>query len=145
MFGDRDIDLDQRLQLPQVDVNEIMLDHLDRVELFALRGRIDALLPSPQMADIDLEAETVRQFQTVQALQTKVVAGNDEPNKKASVIQACAVALQMLAKMQSDVFTSERYKRIENLMIKHLKLLPQETAEAFLADYERLVLEMEKS
>lgn len=143
MFGTRDGEFPRHVDPVGVSVNDIMLDALTPLELYTLRGRIDSVLPTASMAEIDLEQETVRQFQTVRALQATVLAGNDEPNKKASVVQACATALQMLAKMQGDVHTSERFKRVENLMIKYLKLLPKETAEAFLADYERLILDIE--
>lgn len=148
MFGDNGNEFPRSKGLdtdPGVNVNDIMLDGLTQMELFALRGRIDAVLPAPNMSEVNLEDEVVRQFQTVRALQATVIAGNDEPNKKASVIQACATALQMLSKMQAEIYTAERFKRIENLLIKHLKLLPEETAQAFLAGYERLILEIEST
>lgn len=143
MFGTRDGEFPRDIDPVGVNVSDIMLDHLTPMELYTLRGRIDAVLPTASMAELNLEEETVRQYQTVKALQANVLGGNDEPNKKASVVQACATALQMLAKMQGDVHTSERFKRIENLMIKYLKLLPVETAEAFIDQYGRLILDLE--
>lgn len=146
MFGDNGNEFPRAVEQdrgPGFSVNDLMLEQMTQLELYTLRGRIDAILPAARMSEVNLEDEVVRQFQTVRALQTTVLAGNDEPNKKASVVQACATALQMLSKMQAEVHTAERFKRIENLLIKHLKLLPVETAEAFIADYSRLTLELE--
>lgn len=146
MFGDDGNEFPRTMsrdQGPGININDLMLDHMTELELYTLRGRIDAILPAAKMSEVNLEDEVVRQFQTVRALQTTVIAGNDEPNKKASVVQACATALQMLSKMQAEVHTAERFKRIENLLIKHLKLLPEETAQKFLGDYSRLILDLE--
>jgi hypothetical protein len=123
----------------KVPTSELDVSLYSLTELLTLRNKIDALLPPMSMKDMDLEQEVVRQFMTVKALQGDVLGGNDEANKKASVVNACAAALQTLAKMQVELHNAERFKRIENLMIKHLKLLPKESVDKFLDDYARLV------
>lgn len=118
---------------------EVDISLYDQGELLALRDRIDGLLPPMTMASMNLEEAIVRQFMTVKELQNKVLSGNDEPNKKASVVNACASALQTLAKLQIELHTAERFKAIENLMIKHVKALPLEQAQKFMDDYANLV------
>lgn len=110
----------------------------DDMELLVLRHRIDAMLPPMRMSEMNLEEEVVRQFMTVKALQGTTLSGNDEANKKASVVNACAAALQTLAKLQIELHSAERFKTIENLLIKHLKAWPEDLARAFLEDYAKL-------
>jgi len=114
------------------------------VELLTLRNLIDSRLPPMDINELDLEEEVVRQFMTVKGLQAQTLNGNEEANKKASVVNACSVALTSLAKLQVDLHTAERFKKIENLMIRHLKLLPKESADAFLEQYKTLVLDTPK-
>ena len=110
-------------------------------ELLPLRNKIDTMLPPTKMSDMDLEHEIVLQFMTVRALQADTLASNDEANKKASVVNACASALQVLAKMQVELHTAERLKRIEMLVVKYMKTLPKATVDKFLADYSSLSLD----
>ncbi len=117
---------------------EVDISLYDTGELLLLRNRIDSMLPPMTMASMNLEEEIVKQFMTVQALQSKTLAGNDESNKKAAVVNACASALQNLAKLQIELHTAERFKTIENLIIKHVKSLPLETAQKFMDDYSNL-------
>lgn len=108
-------------------------------ELLTLRAKIDERLPKMEIGGIDLESELVLQFRTVQALQNETLEEDRiDANKKASVINACASALMALTKLQVEVYTSERFKQIEGLMIKYLKTLPKETADAFMHDYKNL-------
>ena len=118
---------------------EIDISLYDTSELLMLRNMIDARLPPMQMRSLNLEEEVVLQFMTVKSLQAATLAGNEEANKKASVANACASALQSLVKMQVELHDAERFKKIENLMIKYIKTLPAETAQKFLDDYTNLV------
>jgi hypothetical protein len=144
MFSDNFRDEVANLDRAKVDPGQVDISLYSMTELLILRNRIDTLLPPMSMAEINLEEELVRQFMTVRALQADTLAGNDEANKKASVVNACASALKALAELQTNVHTAERFKRIENLLIKHIKLLPKEAADAFIEQYSQLVLEMKK-
>lgn len=121
--------------------NEVDISLYSDTELLALRSRIDSRLPPMQMSALNLEEEVVRQFMTVKALQGEVLSSHEESNKKASVVNACAAALQALAKMQIELHDAERFKKIESLMVKHIRLLPIEVAESFLKAYSELSLE----
>jgi hypothetical protein len=112
---------------------------LSTAELLSLRGRIDERLPAMKLGSMNLEEELVLQFQTVKALQNDTLEDRFvEPNKKASVVNACASALSQIVKMQTDLHTAERFKTVEGLMIKALKTLPLETIEPFLVEYEKM-------
>lgn len=144
MFGEHESDFrrpTERVEGVKIHPGEIDVSLYSLTELLTLRNKIDALLPPMQMSEMDLETEVVRQFMTVKALQGDTLAGHDEANKKASVVNACAAALQTLAKMQVELHNAERFKKIENLLIRHLKALPKEVADKFLADYSNLVMD----
>lgn len=129
------------LESVQMSAADIDISLYNTTELYALRARIDARLPPTDINELDLEEEVVRQFMQVRDLQAQVLNGNEEANKKAAVINACTNALQALAKLQVELHTAERFKKIENLLIKHLKLLPVEVAESFMDQYQNLILE----
>lgn len=115
------------------------LEHMDVGELLALRAEIDGRLPATALKDMNLEDELVRQFLQVKALQSQVM-GNDEvpANQLAQVAGQVTSTLQALVKMQDQHQTAERFKEIEGLVIKYMKKLPLEVAEAFLNEYEGL-------
>lgn len=117
---------------------EIDLSGLDEADLVALRGRIESLLPTRSLKDLDMERELVLQLITVQQLQRDVLKEEDIPaNQKAQTVNAVAASLATLAKLQNEVFTSERLKRLERVLIETIQTLPPETQEDFLAEYEK--------
>lgn len=113
------------------------IDLMDVDELLRLRTEIDQRLPATRLSEMNLEEELVRQYLQVQALQSAVMEDKDTPaSQKAQVATTVASTLQHLVKMQTDYHTAERFKALENLMIKHFKTLPIDVVEKFLADYE---------
>lgn len=124
-------------QRQQTDLQNLSVD-----ELLSLRSEIDELLPARALGDIDLEHELVVQFLAVKSLQANVLQDdNTAANQKAQVANAVASTLQQLVKMQSEHYNAERFKRIEALLVKSMKLMPVEAAEAFLNEYEELARE----
>lgn len=108
-------------------------------ELLNLRAEIDRLLPSTKLKEMDLEKELVLQYHKVVALQTRVLGDDRTPaNQLAQVSNAVAGTLQQLVTMQAKFHTSERFKKMESLMIHYMKKLPLDVAEAFLDEYEEL-------
>lgn len=108
-------------------------------DLLALREEIDRLVPSAALKDINLEAELVSQYAKIKTLQSDVMADQDTPvNQKAQVANSCAATLGQLTKMQSDFYTSERFKSIEGILIKYLKTLPESMVLEFFNEYEAL-------
>lgn len=111
----------------------------DVEELLNLRSEIEALLPSTKLKDMDLEKELVLQYHKLQSLQTRALEDDRTPaNQLAQVANSVTTTLNQLVAMQTKHHTSERFKEIENLMIKYMKKLPLEVAEAFLDDYENI-------
>ena len=114
------------------------LDAYTLQELLDLRARIERRLPARSLKDLDLEGELTLQFLALQELQNKVIDDKDTPaNQKAQVANSLSAALVNLVKLQGDVHSSERMKRIESILIDTLKDLPVEAVEAFLANYEQ--------
>ena len=115
------------------------LPSLSEAELRRLRDEIDGRLPVDTLASMDMPSELVAQFRTVKNLQSDVLANQEvPPNQQAQVCNAVASTLQQLVKMQTDFYTAERFRTIENLMIAYMKKLPLADAEAFLNEYEKL-------
>jgi hypothetical protein len=117
----------------------VTLSTLTQDELRQLRAEIDLILPPQKLQDIDLEEELVEQYQKVKRLQEDVLNDLETPaNQRAQVAGQVASTLQQLIKMQTEYHTSERFKAIENILIRHIKKLPHDVAEAFINDYEAL-------
>lgn len=107
--------------------------------LLEMRQRINDLLPATALKDLDLEKELVLQFLTLKNLQAKVLEDEHVPaNQRAQVANSVGTTLQNLAKMQVDHYSSERFKKIEMMLINLLNTFPTELTESFFAQYERL-------
>lgn len=117
-------------------IHDISVMEID--ELLELREEIDKHLPATKLSDVNLAEELVLQFQKVKHLQTKVLAEvKTSAQQKAAVANACAGALSALVKMQTELHNAERFKAIENLMIKYMRRLPLDVATEFLEEYAR--------
>lgn len=114
------------------------LSGLTHAELRKLKADIDRLLPeSETLSDMDMPRELVAQFKRVKDLQDSVIDDDETPaNQKAQVAGQVASTLQQLVKMQTDFYTSERFRSIENLMIDFMKSLPLDQARMFIKKYE---------
>lgn len=115
---------------------------LSEVELLRLRAEVDRLLPTKALVDMNLERELVLQYVTVQNLQSSVITDENVPaNQKAQTANAVAASLASLAKLQGDVHTSERIKKVEQVLIEVLQTLPTETQAQFLDRYGQVLEE----
>lgn|SRR3990167_89946 len=105
------------------------------LQLLHLREQINALLPPKALKDIDLEQELALQFQIARALQASMMGPNEEPQKVATVLNACASTLQNLVKMQADYYTADRLKNIEMRLIRALDNVPKKYLTEFFEWY----------
>ncbi|MBT2326754.1 hypothetical protein J7E62_31055 [Variovorax paradoxus] len=106
-------------------------------ELLELRSQIDEKLPVKDLADVDLNRELVLQMLQTQRLQSDVLKDENTPaNQRAQVANAVAAIIAQLARVQSEVYTSERMKRIEGYLIESLQQLPPVAQSKFLELYE---------
>ena len=113
---------------------QVLLKYLDEIK---------SCLPAVNLGGMNLEEELVLQFTATKALQSDVM--DDETiaaNQRAQVANSVAATLQKLIDMQEKVYTLERWKSIESLMIRSLQKLPEELAEEFLVEYERILGEV---
>ena len=106
-------------------------------QLLELRSNLDALLPTRRLKDVNMEVELVRQLAVVHRLQKEVVTDENTPaNQKSQVAGAVANVLAVLSKLQVELYSSERLKNIESILIECLQELPTETQEKFFIAYE---------
>jgi len=116
----------------QVDLSGMPVD-----ELLELRALIDEKLPVKDLADVDLNRELVLQMLATQRLQSDVLKDEDTPaNQRAQVANAVSAIIAQLVKLQTEVYTSERLKRIEGYLIESLHQLPLPAQAKFLELYE---------
>lgn len=107
-------------------------------QLIEMRRQIEDLLPVKDLKDLNLARELVLQVQALQALQQRVIEDLDTPvNQVAQVANSLSSALTNLLKVQTDVYTSERLKTIEAVLIECLGTLPMDAQQGFLDEYER--------
>ena len=115
------------------------LDTMSVEELRELRDEIDRRLPEDKLSQMDLTQELLSQYRLVQRLQDSVLMDDSiAPNQRSQVAGQVASTLQQLVKMQTEFHNAERFRAIENLLIKSIKLMPLDAAEAFISEYERL-------
>lgn len=108
-------------------------------ELLAMRRRIDDVLPPRTLKQMNLEEELLLLYHQSKALLNDVVAEQGVPaNQKAQVANTCAANLKELARLQLDVYKSERMKVIEQALVVMLKRLPEDQREIFVNEYERV-------
>lgn len=115
----------------QLDLTGMPVD-----ELLELRVQIEQRLPVKQLKDLNLEQELVLQLLTSQQLQRDVLQDDEIPaNQRAQCLNAVAAIIAQLVKLQTEVYTSERLKRIEGYLIESLVELPKPAQEVFMARY----------
>lgn len=106
-------------------------------ELLAARAEIDARLPDMSLKSVDVERELVIQLKTAQMLQRDTLEDESTPaNQKSQVLNSASAALANLAKLQIEIYDSERLKRIEAILIEVVNTLPAKAQESFLSRYE---------
>lgn len=94
-------------------------------------------LETTHLAAIEVSVELAMLYGAAKGLLDDTLCNEDTPaNQKAQVLNAAASALQQIAKTRTDLFNSERIRRMEQILIRTLREFP-ELATSFLAMYER--------
>lgn len=133
--GVKDTPFSKPTHVLQVDVGSMPLD-----QLLELRNRIEQHLPAKDLSDMDLKRELVLQVLALQQLQASVISDDDvAPNQKSQVANSLSSALSTLVKIQGDVNTSERFKKLEAALVGSISLLPLEAQRAFIEEYEKIM------
>lgn len=131
--------------------SEALLRAMSLEELLDLRQRVDNLLPPRAISEINMEEELLLQLASLRALSNKIagVGSSDDGeggvvgvplNQRAQLANSITTVLKSLIDRQVEVFSSERFKRIENLLIRHLRRQDGEFAKAFLDEYEQIIV-----
>lgn len=121
-----------------IEVNpRVNLDYYSLQDLLSLKADIERRLPARSIKDINLSHELVLQFLAAQELQNMVAKDDETPaNQKAQTLNATAAVLGQIAKLQSEIYTSERLKSIEAKLVEALNKLPKDLQLHFLEVYE---------
>jgi hypothetical protein len=137
MFDEKELDKPVEREKDPLDIEQLSTE-----QLLDLRGRIQARLPG-SLADVDLERELVLQLTQGQQLMSKILSDPGVPaNQRAQVINSCSAILDSLTKRQNATYTSERMKRIEQILIKVVrKHLSAEAQAEFFEAYEMVYSE----
>jgi hypothetical protein len=109
-------------------------------------------LPLPELRvfesieDLDLMQEVLQQYAHVVRLRDWCITDPDTPtNQKAQVMNTCTNLLMQLSKTQIELHSAERLKKLEAVLIKCLKTLPDHTVSEFMMLYEKEVLELNRA
>lgn len=123
-------------------VDQYLNEDLDQIpvpDLIDLYEAIRNALPAHKLQDIDLAQELVLQFMKVKDLQATTHSDlRAKASEKAAVANSVATILAHLTRLQTELHTAERFKLLENNMIRQFKKLPADVVEAFLDEYESL-------
>jgi hypothetical protein len=109
-------------------------------ELIRFRSEINQELPPLELGKMNLEEEMLLQYHAMRELQGKVMEDDDVPvNQRAQVANTMATTLKTIGDQQIALYSSERFKQIENLLIRTLDKLPEEVAAVFLEQYAKIL------
>ena len=128
---------------PKPKTQALVWEHLSVEDLVAYRDKATAALAAKgalTMQDLNVEQELLLQLHALRRLQNDTITNEDIPvNQRATVANSVGTVIANLANLQVSVYSSERIKRIENVLVRHLTSLPEDVAAKFLDDYEKEV------
>ena len=113
---------------------------LSVTELIRFRDEITRELPPIELSKVNLEEEVLLQFHSLRELQSAVMGDDDVPVKqRAQFANTIGATLKTLGDLQIALYSSERFKQIENALIRQLDKLPEELAASFLDAYAKIL------
>jgi hypothetical protein len=106
-------------------VDSLNLTAYDVAELLRLRDRVNALLPSSDIEDLDLSAELVLTFRSAKTLLDDAASDEDTPlSQKSAIVNSLNSLLKNLAELQKSLYSVERQQKLERALVEALKLHP---------------------
>ena len=139
MYDEKKLALMNKSLSKERQFDEDALEDLSHDDLRSLRDQINAILPDESLSGMDMTTELMNQYRRVLKLQRDCLEDLEvPPNQKAQVAAQVKSTLGDLVRMQTEFYTSERLRSIENLLIKYMKSLPIDMAKSFLFEYEKL-------
>lgn len=132
---------------PSENTSKHDVSTMTQSELLALHAEVEARITGMRLSEVNLEKETLIQFQRAKALQEDAnKTGSDVPmNQRAQVQNSLANLLTTLAKMQMELHDSETIKRWKAALVRVVKELPKEQQAKFfeLIELEATTVEQE--
>lgn len=115
------------------------LENMSLADLLTLKAEIDGKLPRMDLASLDMGKEIIFSFYTAKAqLAVATNPNSDVPaNQRAQLINTCNASLNLLVKLQKEIWNAEQLKKLENILAKVLKTLPATTQDTFFELYGR--------
>ncbi len=138
---------DFSLQAPVEGPETFDIEGMSQGELLALHGKIEGKLTGLTLEEVNLTRESLLQLQKAKILQAEATKkGTNVPmNQQAQVQNSIASILLTLAKVQMELYTSERHKRIQSAVVRVVKTLPKPQQDQFFTLLEQELKEAEKS
>jgi hypothetical protein len=87
------------------------------------------------LAQLDLEQEVLFHYNLAREYRDSLKTSDWEPNKVAQVLNTMTSILTSLTKAQADLHNAEKSKKLEAVLIRTLRTLPEATQVQFMADY----------
>lgn len=118
---------------------DIDVDSMTLAERLALYTRIQVTLPATSLKDVSLEKTLVLQLLAAQELQREVLEDEGAtPTQKSQVTNTLSGIIETLGKLQIKLFSAERMKDIEGVLIDCVnEHMAPEQQQFFLAEYRR--------
>lgn len=102
-----------------------LLSTLPPAALIAVQEHVNKLAPNKTLLDFNVESELISQYVKAQGLMSDTLNDTEVPaNQQAQTVNSCMAVLTGIAKLQNEVYSSERVKRLEAVFISTLKALP---------------------
>jgi hypothetical protein len=114
----RDFSLEKTTNSSKIDLKQ-----LDQAALLSLRAEIDSKLTGIKLSDVNLEQETLIQYQQAKVLQIEASKEDSKVpmNQRAQVQNSLANLLTTLGKIQMELHDSESLKRLKAAVIRTVK------------------------
>lgn len=111
--------------LHEEPVEQFPLDGLSEAKLLELHAKVESRIGGLALTEVNLVKETLLQIKRAKVLQELATNEKGTPmNQRAQVQNSLGGMLTQLAKMQIELYSSERIKRIQNATIRVVKTLP---------------------
>jgi hypothetical protein len=114
------------------NTQKVGLEGLSQTELLDLHTKVESRLTGIRLSELNLEKETLLQYQKAKKLQEDANNDKEVPmNQRAQVQNSLGNLLERLSKMQLELYNSEALKRLKAVVIKVVKAQPKEFQDQF--------------
>jgi hypothetical protein len=108
------------------------------LELVQIRDKATAELALREplsLRDLDMEQELIVQMHTLKLVQGELLQKGADMVQP-TLLNAVTTSIDRLAQRQIQIYSAQRFKLVENTLLRALRSLPEETVREFLDDYE---------